>query len=212
MATPAESFVADALALGRRAASTTPRRRPRGGRLADVYVDGLETLVSQAGATSKAMRNEVRREIRRIIRPTVKDAKDRFEKLGGVGPRVAKTVRLSFKGDDIGLSFGGRTVPFAAGREWGAKRDWTRRHVATVGWRGRGGRRVVARQVGYSSNPNIFGPWTGNQFTVGTAGTRMTVQDVSGRAFYPAIADRLVIVDEQLQAYVGRKLAEMGGK
>jgi hypothetical protein len=211
MATPAESFVADALALGRRSASTAGRR-PRGGRLTDIYVEGLDTLVFRAAATSREMRQEVRREIRRIVRPTVKDARDRFEQLGGTGPRVAKTVRLTFKGDDIALSFGGRAAPFAAGREWGAKRDWTRRHVAQVGWRGRGGRKVVARNMGYSSNPKMFGPWTGNQFTLGTAGTRMTVQDVSGRAFYPAIADRLVTVDEQLQAYVGRKLNELGGK
>lgn len=209
MASPADSFVADALALGRRSASTAGRR-PRGGRLTDVYVEGLDQLVFRAAATSKAMRNEVRREIRKLIRPTVKDARDRFEKLGGVGPRVAKTVRLTFRGDDIGLSFGGRNVPFAAGREWGAKRDWTRRHVATVGWRGRGGRQVIARQVGYSK-PTIFGPWTGNQFELGTAGTRLTTQDVSGRAFYPAIADRLVVVDQQLQAYVAKKLAELGG-
>lgn len=211
MASPADSFVADALALGRRNASTSSRK-PRGGRLADVYVEGLDLLVFKAAATSREMRNEVRRELRKIIRPTVRDAKARFEKLGGTGPKVAATVRLTFRGDDAALSFGGRSVPYAAGREWGAKRDWTRRHVATVGWRGRGGRKVVARQVGYSSNPNIFGAWTGNQFQLGTAGTRMTVQDVSGRAFYPAIADRLAVVDEQLRTYVDRKLNELGGK
>lgn len=211
MATPAESFVSDALALGRRSASTVGRR-PRGGRLTDVYVEGLDTLVFRAAATSREMRNEVRREIRKLIRPTVEDAKERFEKLGGVGPRVAKTVRLTFRADNIGLSFGGRSAPFAAGREWGSKRDWTKRHVATVGWRGRGGRQVIARNMGYSSNPKMFGPWTGNQFTMGTAGTRMTVKDVSGRAFYPAIADRLTVVDEQLQAYVAKKLAELGGR
>ena len=187
---------------------STARRRPRGGRVADIFVDGLDEVVRLATAQSKEARNKMRREIRRIARPIVRDARSRFEQLGGTGPRVAKTVGVRFAGDDVTFGAGASSTPFARGREFGAKRNWTRRHIATVGWRRNRYRRVVAKNMQYAGDKQ-FGAWTGNQFDLGLTGERLSLSKVSGRAFYPSIAAGSQTLDEALKTYVASNLQQL---
>jgi hypothetical protein len=182
--------------------------RPRRKRIADIYVDGLDVVVAAATAESKEARQKMRREIRRIARPVTRDIKSRFEQLGGVGPRVAKTVGVRFSGNDVAFAAGRDSMPFTKGREFGAKRSWTKRHVATVGWRTNRYRKVVAKNMAYSG-PKQFGPWTGNQFDLGLTGERLSTSQVSGRAFYPSIAEGVRDMDEKLKAYVEQTLKQL---
>ena len=189
-----------------------PSRRSRSGgrgkRLGDIYVEGLDAVVLAAAAEGKDVRRKLQARIRKLVRPAVVDARNRFQALPGTGPRVAKSVRLQFKGEAAVLSFGG--LPFAFGREFGAKREWTRRHIAKIGSGGKAV--VVARKMGYGSNEKIFGKgWTGNRFDIGTAGTRLTIQQPAGRAFYPAVAEHVQRIDEGLQALVAEELRKISG-
>ena len=49
------------------------------------------------------------------------------------------------------------------------------------------------------SKDSIFGPWSGNQFKLGEAGGRLTLEESSGKAFYPAIGVGAQNVFERLK-------------
>lgn len=134
------------------------------------------------------------REIRKALSPIRSDIRNSYQRLGGTGPLVAQTARTQVTARGAAVAEGSRdTAGFLFGREFGAKRTQTRPHTRRV----QSGR-LAARQVGggetrvfvahidYTS-PKIFGKWTGNQFELGQAGGRITLDKVSGNAFYPAV-------------------------
>lgn len=169
-------------------------------------VQGLEETIAAASAAEKDLRLAVMREIRRELRPMVSDIKGRFSDLGGTGPRVATTVRASVTAKSAAVRMGDARHPYSLGREFGAKRGQTRPHVRRVQSGalssrvvGGGTQRVSVARIPYFKD-TIFGSWTGNQFKIGEAAGRLSLLEVSGRAFYPAIGAGAQHVYERLSA------------
>lgn len=163
-------------------------------------VTGLSETIEAAKAATDEWGKAVLREIRKAITPIRNEARQKFEALGGVGPMVAQTVRVSVSSRGAAvLAGGGKAAPVVMGREFGAKRKSTRPHQ-------RRGTKTVAR-IPYSS-PSIFGPWTGNQFDVGFSGGRLNVGEVSGRAFYPAVGAGAEKVYRALEGVTERTVAK----
>ena len=168
-------------------------------------MSGLEETIQAAQSAEKDLRTVMQREIRRELRPLVSDIKGRFRDLGGTGPRVATTVRSQVNSKGAAVRMGNAKHPYSLGREFGAKRGQTRpffRRVqsgALVSRKvGGGARRVLVARIPYSKD-SIFGPWSGNQFKLGEAGGRLTVEESSGKAFYPAIGVGAQNVFERLK-------------
>lgn len=176
-------------------------RRIAGG----ITVSGLEETIQAAQSAEKDLRTVMQREIRRGLRPLVSDIKGRFRDLGGTGPRVATSVRSQVNSKGAAVRMGNAKHPYSLGREFGAKRGQTRPFFRTVQSGalvsrrvGGGDRRVGVSRIPYSKD-SIFGPWTGNQFSLGEAGGRLTVEESSGKAFYPAIGVGAQNVFERLK-------------
>ena len=154
-----------------------------------IIVYNLAEVIEAAKKASNDWGGDVLKEIRAAINPIRDEARDKFEQLGGTGPRTAKSVRTftSVK-QGAGVRMGGARYPYALGREFGAKRNATR-PIYRRGRRDSAGQSTstfVVRRIPYSK-ASIFGLWTGNQFELGETGGRLTLQQVSGNAFYPAI-------------------------
>jgi hypothetical protein len=165
-----------------------------------LQVSGLTETVEAARAASDEWGKAVLREIREAITPIRDEARAKFEALGGVGPKVAATVRVSVssKGATV-LAGGGKVAPFIMGREFGADRLQTRP------FQRRGGRRTVAN-IPYAKD-SIFGPWTGNQFVIGFSGGRLNLGEVSGRAFYPSVGAGAEKVYKALEGVAAKTIA-----
>jgi hypothetical protein len=71
---------------------------------------------------------------------------------------------------------------------------------------GGGSKRTIVARIPYGK-PSIFGPWTGNQFQIGTAGGRLTIGEVSGRAFYPSVGAGAENVYKALERVADRTVA-----
>jgi hypothetical protein len=147
--------------------------------LAEIQVQGLQSLVRAAAKISKDASKEVRGQLIKSAQPTVADAQSRMRGLGGYGPKAATTIRLEVQQRGVAFRLGSPSKRAALGTEFGALRTRTR----STTFRNQFGKGITfqgQKRIPYA-RPSIFGPWTGNQFTV-DPGT------VSGRAFYPAIA------------------------
>lgn len=177
-----------------------------------VVVKNLAETIQAARTGSDDLARAPLRAIRETLGPMRDDIRRRFDQLGGTGPRVARTVRTRVSSTGAGIQMGGSSTPFAPGREFGAKRMQTRPHVRRV----RSGprrnpieavstRRLTVARIPYAS-ANIFDTWTGNQYDLGETG-RSGLGKVSGRAFYPGIADGELSVMSKLgkiaDEYVG---------
>lgn len=156
-------------------------------------VTGLAESLRAAFAARDDWGDRFIKEVRAEVRPMAADIRKRFKGLGGTGSRVATTVRSSVTKDGAKISFGTAKHPYSLGREFGAKRNQTRPHsrkvqsgrniTRTVG----GGKsRTFVAEIPYSKS-SIFDSWTGNQFTLGESAGRLTIEEESGRAFYPAV-------------------------
>lgn len=172
-----------------------------------VRVVGLSETLEAAKAAEKGLQRDVLKELRRVLTPLRSKIRNEFSALGGTGPRVATTVRTSTTSKSVGVIFGNAKHPYSMGREFGAKRNSTRPFMVSTGrfaTRGtaRGTRAEVVRRIPYSSD-SIFGPWTGNQFEIGESNGRLTLGDVSGRAFYPTIGAGAQNVYDQLEKIAG---------
>lgn len=158
-----------------------------------VQLRGLVETIEAAKLAQDEWGKATLREIRRAINPIRDDVRNKFQELGGTGPRTAATVRATVTQRGAGVQFGSAKTPFAMGREFGAKRTQTRTFIRRV-QTGRNASRVVgggSTRASVSHIPynrdSIFGPWTGNDFSLGDAGGRLTFDVVSGHAFYPNI-------------------------
>ena len=174
-------------------------------------MSGLEETIQAAQSAEKDLRTVMQREIRRELRPLVSDIKGRFRDLGGTGPRVATTVRSQVNSKGAAVRMGNAQHPYSLGREFGAKKEQlgeekrTAAHFRTyqsgpMARRvvGGGQRRVISARIPYWKD-SIFGPWTGNQFSLGESNGRLTVDQASGKAFYPAIGVGAQNVFERLK-------------
>ena len=180
-------------------------------------VQGLEETIAAASAAERDLKVAVMREIRRELRPMVSDIKGRFSDLGGTGPRVATTVRSSVTAKTAAVRMGSPKHPYSLGREFGAKRGQTRAHIRRVQSGplvsrtvGGGSQRVSVARIPYNK-PSIFGPWTGNQFKLGESGDRLTIEETSGRAFYPSIGAGAQNVFERLRAVADKYVDSFPG-
>lgn len=178
-------------------------------------VVGLSETLEAAKNGEANLEREVLKEIRRALVPMRNQIRNEFQALGGTGPQVAKSVRSSVTGKSVAVQFGGPQHPYAAGREFGAKRRSTRPFIVSTGryaTRGtaRGSRAVVVRRIPYAS-PTIFGPWTGNQFELGETGGRLTLGEVAGNAFYPTVGAGAQNVYDELGRLADRFLARFPG-
>jgi len=161
--------------------------------LASIEVQGLQTLVRVAAKLGPPAQQEVRRQLQKSAEPVVSDARRRTASLGGTGPKAAQTIRLEVQQRGVAFRLGAPGKRYTLGREFGAKRSGTR----STTFRNQFGKGIVYRgvkRIPYS-RPSIFGPWTGNQFTVDPG-------SVSGRAFYPAIATGVQRVTKDVQGLV----------
>lgn len=180
-------------------------------------VQGLEETIAAASAAEKDLKTAVLREIRRELNPIRDDIRKRFRELGGTGPRVATTVRTSVTAKSAMVRMGNAKHPYSLGREFGAKRNRTRpfiRRVQSGAYAtrraGGGQQRVMTAAIPYSS-PRIFDSWTGNQFKLGESGDRLTIEETSGRAFYPSIGAGAQNVFERLRAVADKYVDSFPG-
>jgi hypothetical protein len=130
------------------------------------------------------------------------DIKKRFRDLGGTGDRVAGTVRTSVTAKGAAVRMGNSKHPYSVGREFGARRKQTRPHTAK---RGGTTTRVFVAHIDYTS-PNIFGPWTGNQFQLGESNGRVVIEEASGQAYYPGIGEGAGKIYEALSKVAARTI------
>lgn len=158
-----------------------------------LQVTGLQESIAAAVAARDEWGDQFLKEVRAEIRPMSSDIRKRFKALGGTGDRVASTVRYSVTSKGAKISFGNAKHPYSLGREFGAKRNQTRPHSRKVQSGrtitrsvGGGASRQFVAKIPYSSPP-IFDGWTGNQFQLGEAAGRLTIEQESGRAFYPGV-------------------------
>ena len=178
-----------------------------------IEVSGLVEVIEAAKWAKDEWGRAVLREIRAAIAPMQADIRNRFDALRHAGPLVGATVAVSVLAKGAAIRMGGSKAPYAAGMEWGSKKTETRPFIRKVGTGrlaarkvGGGEGRVIVSHINYSS-PNIFGPWTGNQFDLGQTGDRVTFAQVSGHAFFPGIAaggqgvvDRLLKIEQDTLA------------
>lgn len=145
-------------------------------------VEGLGTIASVARRLSREASREWRAEIRRAGEPIVRDAKSRFRRLGGSkAATTARTVRLRATPRGVQLQMGGRNHPWARPKEFGAKRQQTRRHRITEAFGRPIDPVVVVKRIDYSS-PRIFGPSSGQE----------------GKAFFPAVREGRELLERRL--------------
>jgi hypothetical protein len=150
---------------------------------------GLRGLLANSKLLADRLDVDLQQTLRGLLAPTILEAKSRFSSLGGTGRRTAATVKGFVRQSSIGFQMGARGaegVGFELGREFGAKppgQSTKRRSPHTYFVRTPAGYRRAERTIDYS-DPDIFGPWTGNQFQPELHGP----EGVSGHAFYPSIA------------------------
>lgn len=127
-------------------------------------VKGQDIAVFLAGAEQnrREARRDMSKRLRRIAAPTKAATQAAFRSLGGTGPRVARTVKMTALPERVTFSFGSAADPYSPGREFGAKRD-------------------------PYSRPTVFGGFTGNQFELGVIGNRLDVTTPAGNAFFPTM-------------------------
>lgn len=152
--------------------------------LAEIKVQGLQTLVRTAAKLGPEASKAVREQLVKSAGPTIADAQSRMRGLGGTGAKAAQTIRLEVQQRGVAFRLGSSSRPYALGREFGALRSGTR----STTFRNQFGKGITfrGRKATPYNRPSIFGAWTGNQFTVdpfGSGGGK-----TSGRAFYPAVA------------------------
>lgn len=168
-----------------------------------IRVEGLRELQQALKDAENGSLRAMRKELRSVLGPIVVDARARFSALPGTGPRTAQTVKGFVRPGGIGVQFGsagrGPGKGFEYGREFGARHV----HVSTFQQNRPTGPVLVTRTIDYTA-PSMFGPWTGNRFTLFGAG------QVSGRAFNPAVqaGARLAThkIDKVLDGYARRVL------
>jgi hypothetical protein len=161
--------------------------------LAEIRVEGLQTLVRAAAKIGPEASKEVRAQLIKSAQPTVDDARTRMRGLGGYGPKAATTIRLEVQQRGVAFRLGSAGKRASLGMEFGAARSRTRNTT----FRNQFGKGITFRgskRIPYS-RPSIFGPWTGNQFTTEPGTT-------SGNAFYPAIATGVKRTEKDIQGIV----------
>ena len=135
-----------------------------------VDVEGLAAIAKVA--RSLDVSKEWRREIKDAGRPMVADARTRFRNLGGSkASTTARSVGMSTTNDGIFVKVGGPKHPWARPKEFGARRQATRRHDVSNAF-GRGvSLSGITKTIDYSS-PRIFGSF-----------------QKDGKAFFPAVRE-----------------------
>ena len=139
-----------------------------------VQVHGFTEFRAAVKAAAPELDKELQKTLRASIQPIAADARARLSALGGTGPKTAERVRTSVTKSAVAVGFtavGG----YEFGREFGAKGY----RVSHYEMRTRRGRVSVTRAINYAK-PSIFGPWTGNRFTLDSG--------VSGHGVFPAAA------------------------
>jgi hypothetical protein len=179
-----------------------------------LQISGLAETIQAARAGADKWGKAVTQEIRQAITPIRNEARQKFEALGGTGPMVAQTVRVSVSSRGAAVVAGGGKVgPFMMGREFGADRLQTRPFQRRVQSGrlisrkvGGGEKRTMIARIPYAKE-SIFGPWTGNQFVLGFSGGRLNLGQVSGRAFYPSVGAGAEKVYRALEGVAERTIA-----
>lgn len=151
-----------------------------------IQVHGLKELQAALKDAADGSLPAMRKAMRAALAPIVADAKSRFEALGGSGARrTASTVRPFTTATGIGVQFGGK-YGFEFGKEFGARYQ----RISTFTQKRPSGPVQVTRQMDYAK-PTVFGPWTGNRFTLKEG-------RISGRAFNPAVQDHWRVASTEI--------------